>query len=64
MLFRRHDRAIYGFGFAKSERENISKADLALLKKTAAEAFRWSDEELTRLTISGVLVEIDDEHND
>jgi hypothetical protein len=64
ILFRRGDRAIFAFGFAKSAQANISKADLALLKQAATEALGWSGEELDRLAASGTLVEIEDEHED
>ena len=64
ILFRRGDRAIFAFGFAKSAQANISAADLALLKKAAAETLAWSDEELGRLVASGALVEIEDEQDD
>jgi hypothetical protein len=61
ILFRMNDRAIFAFGFAKSAQANISKADLALLRKAATEALGWSGEELDRLKRSGALVEIEDE---
>ena len=61
ILFRRGERAIFAFGFAKSARANITTADLALLKAAAAEALGWSDKELDRLVASGTLVEIEDE---
>ncbi|WP_277873354.1 type II toxin-antitoxin system RelE/ParE family toxin [Sphingomonas paeninsulae] len=62
ILFRQGDRAI--FGFAKSGQANISKADLALLRKAAGEALKWSDTELDRLVTTGALMEIEDEHED
>lgn len=61
ILFRRGDRAIFAFGFAKSAQANIAQTDLALLKAAAAEALKWSDEELDRLVASGALMEIEDE---
>lgn len=64
ILFRQGDRAIFAFGFAKSAQANISKADLALLRKAASEALEWSGEELDRLVASGTLVEIDDGNSD
>jgi hypothetical protein len=64
ILFRRGDRAIFAFGFAKSARSNISKTDLALLKNAAAEALEWSDGEMSRLVTCGVLVEIEDDEED
>lgn len=59
ILYRQGDRAVFAFGFAKSAQANISKADLAILREAATEAFRWSDVELDRLVSSGALVEID-----
>lgn len=64
ILFRRGDRAIFAFGFAKSARANISKADLALLREAATEVLEWSGEELDRLVASGTLVEIEDGNED
>lgn len=58
ILFRRGDRAIFAFGFAKSAQANISKADLALLRDAAAEALEWSGAQLDRLVASETLVEI------
>ena len=64
ILFRRGDRAIFAFGFAKNAQANISKADLALLKEAANEALRWSGEELDKLVASGALVEIEHEQEE
>ena len=64
ILFRRGDRAIFAFGFAKSAQANISKADLALLRDAATEALGWEQEELDRLVASGALVEIKDGQDD
>ncbi|WP_254684522.1 type II toxin-antitoxin system RelE/ParE family toxin [Edaphosphingomonas haloaromaticamans] len=64
ILFRQGDRAIFAFGFAKNAQANISKVDLALLRKAASEALEWSGEELDRLMASGTLVEIDDGNGD
>ena len=64
ILFRRGERAIFAFGFAKSAQANIAKADLALLKAAAVEALAWSDEELDRLVAAGALTEIGNEQED
>ena len=64
ILFRQGNRAIFAVGFAKSAQANISKADLALLKEAAAEALKWSGEELDRLVASQTLVEVEDERED
>lgn len=64
ILFRQGDRAIFAFGFAKGAQANISKADLALLRNAASEAWEWSAGELDRLVALGTLVEIDDGNGD
>lgn len=64
ILYRQGDRAIFAFGFAKNAQANISRADLAILRSAATEAFRWSDTELIRLVASGALVEIEDDGED
>ncbi|MCP3732170.1 type II toxin-antitoxin system RelE/ParE family toxin [Sphingomonas sp. MG17] len=61
IVFRSGDRAVFLFGFAKSARDNISKADLALLKQTASEVLGWQQEDLDALVRSGALVEMDDD---
>lgn len=61
ILFRRGDRAIFAFGFAKSAQANISKADLALLRDAAAEALEWSGLQLDRLVASETLMEIEND---
>ena len=64
ILFRKGDRAIFAFGFAKSSQANISKVDLALLKAAAAEAMGWNGADLDRLRASGTLVEIENADED
>ncbi len=64
ILFRRGDRAIFAFGFAKNDQANIAKADLALLKAAATEALGWSGTELDRLAAFGTLMEIEDGKDD
>lgn len=61
ILFRQGDRAIFAFGFAKSRQDNISQADLAVLRQAATEALGWSDDDMDRLVSAGVLVEIEHE---
>lgn len=63
ILFRQGDRAIFAFGFAKSKQDNISQADLAVLRQSAAEALRWSEEDMDRLVTTGALVEIEHEQH-
>ena len=64
ILFRQGDRAIFAFGFAKSNQDNISQADLAVLRQAAAEALEWSDDDMDRLLMTGALVEIEHGQDD
>ncbi len=59
VLFRRGERAIFAFGFAKNAQANISAAEEALLKKAAVQALFWDDAQLDRLVASSELTEID-----
>jgi len=60
IIFRSGDRAVFVFGFAKAAQANVSKADLAILKKAASETLGWNEDALDRLVTAGTLVEIDD----
>ncbi len=64
ILFRQGDRAIFAFGFAKSRQENISQADLAVLRQAADEALGWSEDDMDRLVAAGALVEIEHGQDD
>lgn len=64
ILFRQDDRAIFAFGFAKSRQENISQADLAVLRQAADEALGWSEDDMDRLVATGALVEIEHGQDD
>ena len=60
IIFRGGDCAVFVFGFAKAAQANVSKADLAILKKAASETLSWSEDALDQLVAAGTLVEIDD----
>ena len=64
ILFRQGDRAIFAFGFAKSRQENISQADLAVLRQAGDEALGWSEDDMDRLVAAGALVEIEHGQDD
>lgn len=51
-------RAIFVYGFAKNEKDNIAVDELAALKKLARELLPYNDSALARLTASEVLVEV------
>lgn len=58
VLFRQDNKAFFVYGFAKSERENINKAELAEFKKATKLSFKFSDEEIIAMIKSGRLTEV------
>ena len=54
------DRAVFLHGFAKSEQDNISDADLELLKDAADQVLRWTAKQIETQLLNGSWVEIDD----
>jgi hypothetical protein len=60
ILFWSGNRAFFTFGFAKSNQDTISHADLKILKETAREQRTWTDAQLNQLVVDGILEEISD----
>ena len=58
ILYRRGHRAFFVYGFAKSDRENISKADEQAFKESAEAVFSFSDDEIEKLLKAGIYKEI------
>ena len=58
ILYRRGHRAFFVYGFAKSDRENISKADEQAFKESAGAVFSFSDDEIEKLLKAGIYKEI------
>jgi len=57
------DRAVFLFGFAKRERDNISDAQLADLKALASDMLSRSDAAIEEAIAGGLIQEVDyDEH--
>ena len=52
-------RAIFAFGFAKSDMGNVRSADLADLKKAARVVLALSDAEIDEWLTAGLFVEVD-----
>ncbi len=57
---RRGSRAVFLYGFAKNERENIDRSELQTLQDIAAGWHRANDRELERSIADGILYEVDD----
>lgn len=58
IVYRRRARAIFIHGFAKNERDNIEKNELAALKTLASELMAYDDQALLRAIAAGVLAEV------
>ena len=58
IVFRAGVRAFFVHGFAKNERENIEKEELAALKKLASELLAYDERTIARAVASGALIEV------
>jgi hypothetical protein len=58
IVFREGTRAIFLHGFAKNEKDNIEREDLAALKRLAAEMLAYDGKTMARAVASGVLLEV------
>lgn len=58
LLFRREDKAVFLYGFAKNEMDNVSEHDLGSIRTVAREINKWSNAELKEAMDAGKLSEI------
>jgi hypothetical protein len=58
IAYKKNKRAVFLYGFAKSERENINHDELASLKELASAWMNASDEEINRSLLNGALKEV------
>lgn len=58
LLFRAGDRALFAYGFAKSDRGNIGDDELAAFRQLAAEVLSLSGEQLDALVAAGRFMEV------
>lgn len=63
ILFRAHERAFFVFGFAKNERDNISKRDLKDFRDAAEVSLALSLEALQKLIDAEMLFEVTCDEN-
>ena len=59
IAYRSANRAVFMFGFAKNEQENVNDDELKELRKAAAEVLGWNDEEVGALVAGNKWTEID-----
>jgi hypothetical protein len=58
------DRAVFLYGFAKNERENISNSELLSLREIAATFLNASKDQIARALKDGTLIEVYDDSKD
>lgn len=58
VLFRMGERAVFAYGFAKSDRDNIRADELTALRELAAELLEYDEEELAQALEAGALIEM------
>ena len=54
----RSDRAIFLFGFAKNERDNIDDKQLTTLREIVASWFAADDKKIAQALTNGLLIEV------
>jgi hypothetical protein len=59
ILYKRGRRALFVYGFAKSERSNVSPDEIAALKELASEMLAYDDATMARAVASGALIEVE-----
>jgi hypothetical protein len=53
LLFRQGERAIFAYGFAKNDRDNIDRTELAAFRKAAALFLGFDEAAVTKMIESG-----------
>jgi hypothetical protein len=64
IAYRARNRAVFLFGFAKSERDNVNDEQLADLKNAAGDILRRSDDKIAEDIAAGRLQEVDYDDQD
>ena len=58
VLFRRGERALFVFGFAKRNMDNVEDDEIEYFKKMAREVLALNDEQLALLIVKGLFEEV------
>jgi len=61
IVYKENDKAIFVYGFSKSEKENLDKEELKYFKKLASDLLQIKNEEYTKLIKSGSFVSLKEE---
>ena len=60
VLFKRGERAFFVYGFAKSERDNITDSEFGFYKSFAKKWFAYSNAEIKTAVERGVFIEVEE----
>jgi hypothetical protein len=60
VLLKAGERAVFAYGFAKSDRGNVREDELTALRELATELLGYDDGELARALGAGALIEVTD----
>ena len=58
ILYKRGKRGFFVYGFAKSERANIARDELAALRELASQMLAYDETEIAKAIASGPLIEV------
>jgi len=58
VFFRSEERTFFHYGFAKSDRDNISKRELKVFKEKAKDVLSFTDEEIRDLLKKRIYIEV------
>ncbi len=58
IIFRAGARAFFVHGFAKKEMDNVTKDELAAVKRLASELLSYDDRTIAQVVASGTLIEV------
>lgn len=64
VFFRAEERAFFVFGFAKNQRDNISRSDLRLFKNAAQVTLNFTSEEIEEAVKAAKLIEVNCDEED
>ena len=64
IAYRSAHRAVFAYGFAKNERDNIGPAELARWRQFAAQVLNWNDDQVEKMLASDAWQEVKSDEED
>jgi len=59
ILYKRGQRAVFVYGFSKSDRSNVKEDEIAALKELASELLAYDEATMAQAVTAGALVEVE-----